>query len=48
MTTVDSNALKQFVEDHYESSVIPSLIEYIRIDNLSRTYDPEWSTNGKL
>jgi hypothetical protein len=28
--------------------VAPSLIEYIRIDNLSRSYDPEWQTNGKL
>lgn len=23
-------------------------MDYIRIDNLSRTYDAEWDTNGKL
>ena len=23
-------------------------MDYIRIDNLSRSYDPNWNTNGKL
>lgn len=23
-------------------------MEFIRIDNLSRSYDPQWNTNGKL
>jgi len=45
---INSDRLKQYVEDNYESKVIPALIEYIKIDNLSRTYDTEWNTNGKL
>lgn len=23
-------------------------MDFVRIDNLSRTYDPNWNTNGKL
>ena len=32
----------------FQSSIIPGLSEYVKIDNLSPEYDPEWKTNGKL
>ena len=31
----------------FESSILPGLEEFVRIDNLSPDYDPEWETNGK-
>ena len=34
-------------KEFYDSAV-PSLQEFIKIPNLSRTYDPEWNTNGLL
>ena len=40
--------MKEFIESKFDESVVPSLMEYVRIDNLSRTYDPEWMSNGKL
>ena len=36
------------VKEDFEKSIIPGLSEYIKIDNLSPNYDPEWQTNGKL
>lgn len=32
----------------FDESALPSLEEYIRIPNLSRSYDAEWNTNGLL
>lgn len=37
-----------YVEEQYEKSAIPSLMEYIKIPNLSRVFDTEWNTNGRL
>ncbi len=48
MTELNVEQLKKYIEKNFEQSVIPSLTEYIKIDNLSRTYDAEWNTNGKL
>ena len=36
------------VHRDFENSVIPALQDYIRIDNLSPEFDPDWKTNGKL
>ena len=38
----------EIVHKDFESSIIPALSDYIKIDNLSPEYDPEWKTNGKL
>jgi|JI6StandDraft_1071083.scaffolds.fasta_scaffold669205_1 hypothetical protein len=40
--------LTKYIEEHFDSNLLPSLMDYVRIDNLSRSYDPEWNTNGKL
>lgn len=39
--------LKEGQED-FQKSILPALMDFIRIDNLSPAYDPEWKTNGKL
>ena len=41
-------ACKAYVNTTFESSVYQSLFDYIKIKNLSRAYDDEWDTNGKL
>ena len=38
--------LEQSKKD-FQESILPGLEEFIRIDNLSPDYDPEWQTNGK-
>ena len=37
----------QYVDHHFNDSIIPTLKEYIKIDNLSPNFDPQWATNGK-
>lgn len=42
-----TNTIK-FVEEKFETDLLPGLSDFIRIDNLSPFYDPEWNSNGKL
>jgi acetylornithine deacetylase/succinyl-diaminopimelate desuccinylase-like protein len=39
---------KEYVETEFDKNVLPTLMEYIKIPNLSKHFDPEWSTNGNL
>ena len=32
----------------FDDNIIPGIEEFVRIDNLSQEFDPEWETNGKL
>jgi acetylornithine deacetylase/succinyl-diaminopimelate desuccinylase-like protein len=43
-----ADILKNYCEKVFEDSAIPSLVEYIKIPNLSRAFDPLWETNGLL
>jgi len=38
--------LRSYIEEEFDKNVIPSLMDYIRIPNLSPAFDPEWETNG--
>ena len=40
MSEVKVEELVKYIESQYDETVVPSLMEYIRIDNLSRSYDP--------
>ena len=48
MHNFDSDNCEKFVRNQFYSSVVPSLSKFIEIDNLSRSYDENWDTNGKL
>ena len=37
-----------FVESVWDQSIIPRLIEYIRIPNKSPAFDPDWRANGHM
>jgi acetylornithine deacetylase/succinyl-diaminopimelate desuccinylase-like protein len=39
---------KQFVDQLWDSSIIPTLKEYIKIPNKSPLFDPEWQQNGYM
>src|SRR5215510_6660339 len=45
---MDTNRLKQFVEPFWEDSILPSIIEYIRIPNKSPAYDAQWVEHGYM
>jgi len=42
----DSDRAEKFVSEEWNSSCIPTLVDYIKIPNLSPTFDDEWATNG--
>ena len=45
---MDSNALTRFSDQVWETSIIPELIDYIRIPAKSPDFDPDWREHGYL
>ena len=39
---------KIFIENEFTNNVLPSLMKYIEIPNLSKSFDSNWETNGLL
>ena len=44
---MDYSKTYEFIQSEFTESVIPTLCEYIKVDNLSPNYDLEWDSNGK-
>ncbi len=45
---MDPKANLEFVERYWDESILPSLIEYVRIPNKSPLFDTEWHANGYM
>ena len=45
---MDIVAAENFINTLVDESVIPALMDFIRIPSLSPEYDPEWETNGHM
>ena len=45
---MDTKSLKKYVEKQFALNVLPNLMNFIRIPNLSPLFDPNWNTNGLL
>ncbi len=45
---MDTRALSDFVNETWDKSIIPTLVEYIKIPNESPAFDPEWEKNGHM
>lgn len=43
-----SRSIQQFVDERWDSSIIPTLCEYVRIPNKSPMFDPDWEANGHM
>ena len=43
---MDTAKTRKFVAKMWEDSIIPKLMEYIRIPNKSPLYDPQWQERG--
>ncbi len=48
INSMDQSRIAAFVEQAWDQSVIPELIEYIRIPNKSPLYDTEWKEHGHM
>src|SRR6185295_13359672 len=47
-TELDDARLKHFVDKMWDDSVVPSLVEYIRIPNKSPAFDKDWVAHGHM
>lgn len=45
---MDTKKLESYVDNYWETKIIPKLIEYVKIPNQSPLYDPNWKTNGLI
>ena len=45
---MNSDQLKTFVDKMWDESIVPSLVEYIRIPNKSPAFDPKWEEHGYM
>ncbi|HEY2445483.1 MAG TPA: M20 family metallopeptidase [Rhizomicrobium sp.] len=45
---MDTTRLKKFVETIWDDSVVPTLVEYMRIPNKSPAFDPDWQAHGYM
>lgn len=45
---MDKNLTTSFCNQAWDTSVIPELIDYIRIPNKSPAFDPDWQDNGYM
>src|SRR5664279_2136564 len=46
MTVTDATA--KWVEDLFQKSIVPTLVDYIKIPNKSAMFDPKWRENGHV
>jgi acetylornithine deacetylase/succinyl-diaminopimelate desuccinylase-like protein len=45
---MDTATTTSFIDALYEESIVPTLIDYIRIPNKSPHYDPDWAEHGYM
>src|SRR5260370_35112280 len=45
---LDGAKLQRFVDQSWGDSIIPTLVEYIRIPNKSPAFDPDWAAHGYM
>ena len=45
--SLDKKSLQSFVNKFWDDSILPTLIEYIKIPNKSPSFDPDWKKNGQ-
>jgi acetylornithine deacetylase/succinyl-diaminopimelate desuccinylase-like protein len=43
-----TDATAKWVEEQFESSIVPTLVDYIKIPNKSPMFDPEWRKAGHM
>ena len=45
---MDSKSLRKYVDKQFLINILPNLMNFIRIPNLSPSYDKNWKTNGLI
>ena len=45
---MDSGSIQSFIDRTWDDSIVPQLIEYIKIPNKSPHFDPDWEAHGYM
>ena len=45
---LDGVTLKSFVDQCWGDSIVPTLVDYIKIPNKSPAFDPDWAADGHM
>ena len=45
---MDNNKTASFVNDMWDTSIIPEISEYIKVPNKSPSFDPDWEAHGHM
>ncbi len=45
---MDQKTAQQFIDDMWDDSIVPELVEYIKIPAKSPHFDADWEANGHL
>src|ERR1700682_3614103 len=45
---LDHAKLARFVDQSWGDSIVPTLVEYIKIPNKSPSFDPDWAAHGYM
>jgi acetylornithine deacetylase/succinyl-diaminopimelate desuccinylase-like protein len=45
---MDNSKARDFVNRRWDESILPQLVEYVRIPNKSPMFDPDWETHGHM
>lgn len=48
MTSIDIRKTSEFCDQRWDESIIPELVDYIKIPNKSPMFDPDWQKNGYM
>ena len=46
--TIDTDKLRQSIDEFWDSEILPTLVDYIKIPNLSVAFDADWQANGHM
>ena len=46
--TLDPGSLRAHVAREFEATIVPTLVEYVRIPNKSPHFDPDWAAHGHM
>lgn len=45
---MDTSRTREFVRREWDESIVPALVEYVRIPNKSPIFDPDWEQHGHM
>ena len=45
---MNSENLKKHIHGFWDSEIVPTLVDYIKIPNKSPSFDPDWEKHGHM